>query len=284
MVYALDRGCRYVERLLTLVDRVRHDHAREPAEGSQLAQERAQAHDRVRQHLHDASTLAGLRLVAAEEHLQVLCSVIRSPSTAYSSYTVARGITELSARAWWLLDPALGADSRAERGLLERIYALREEAKIPVPEIKEQAGEDRRSLASQAAAAGLSTNLQTRPASTQLVAEVFTGDPELGETFYRMLSGVVHGTSNALARRINRQDDLPARDGIVTGIVSTDAGVEAHLMLGSLICYTEAINREFALYGWPAGPIDGHTLYTSSELRHVIDAVGDARPPDTPNY
>lgn len=272
MVYVLEPGCQQVRRSVAVAHRERERWSFEPADGSQVAAERIDPRERVRQHVNDAVTTAGLRLVAVEEHLEAMVSLAMQPTTTYSVYTVARTVAEISARAWWLLDPDLDAEVRAWRGLLERLYSLRQQAQLPNSDAEDAQCREQE-LRRQAEDAGLDipSVYNDRPAGTGLLGDVFGGsDRDLGVHTYKLLSAFTHGTSYALTEFI---EPLGSADehGIVQGQVQTHAGREATAFLMALTPYTEAVRHQFTVHGWPQGHLMSQLLYTTWELSQVME-------------
>jgi Golgi nucleoside diphosphatase len=61
----------------------------------------------------DANLSAGLLANSASDHVQGLAAVLRMESSGiFPTYTVARGLVDAAARAWYLLEPRI--DSRDE--------------------------------------------------------------------------------------------------------------------------------------------------------------------------
>jgi hypothetical protein len=126
----LQPSAKDMERTVRLADEGREGHGRRRQPGSQLDDEFAAASGtRAGHHRHDGVNLAGLRIIVAGEHLESLAALVRSESTIYSVYTVARTTAEAAARAWWLLDPSNDGSDHAERSLADELYshAQREE-------------------------------------------------------------------------------------------------------------------------------------------------------------
>jgi hypothetical protein len=194
----------------------------------------------------------------------------------YSIYTLARTVAEVSARAWWLLDPSIGSGGRAERGLAERIYALTEVGKLPIDGIADHTRGRIVELRRLAQAEGLSISRQHgRPGGGEVLRGVFGDDEEsrlLGDHTYKLLSAFTHGTSYALQRLIHRDTMRGSEvDGMGRVQVGTTANNEAVALLMAFLPYMEATRRQFALHGWDARQLSSQLVYTSSELRRHLD-------------
>jgi hypothetical protein len=125
VAYVLEPSAKDMERTVRLADAVRERHGRRRQPGSQFDDELAAANDtRAGQHLHDGVNLAGLRIIVASEHLESLTALVRSESTIYSVYTVARTAAEVGARAWWLFDPSIDGSDCVQRSLADELYSL----------------------------------------------------------------------------------------------------------------------------------------------------------------
>jgi hypothetical protein len=99
-----------------------------PAAGSPAARE-IDGGGRLEDAVKDGLSIAAMILGGAQDHLVGLACLLAAESSVYAPRTVARGLLEGAARAWWLLDPAIDARERVARTLTERLYSLLEQAK-----------------------------------------------------------------------------------------------------------------------------------------------------------
>lgn len=77
-----------------------------------------------------AYSVAELYLLAAMDHLGSLAVLIMPPTPLFGWAVAARSSIEASARAWWLLDPALSVRQRVARSITERLYSVLERDKL----------------------------------------------------------------------------------------------------------------------------------------------------------
>jgi hypothetical protein len=210
VAYALEKACGYIEDILEVTSRVRHEHHHDPAPESPAEAERANTSGRAYQHVLDAQTVAGLRVAATEDHMSAIATLVTHPTSVFPLRTLARTASELSVRAWWLLDPACSPQDRAERGLSEALYSFQEQKQLPGADLRERAAERRRELASQAGNEGLHVSGDNkRPNSTMHLLRETLDDEDLGSIVYRLLSAHVHGTTYALTQLVRRETAQP---------------------------------------------------------------------------
>lgn len=275
MAYALEPSAKDMERTVRLADAVRERHGRRRQPGSQFDDELAAAGDtRAGQHLHDGVGLAGLRIIVAGEHLESLAALVRSESTIYSVYTVARTAAEVAARAWWLLDPSIGGADRAQRSLADELYSLdrREDLGGELAGNARARREELRRLADD-------ENLHVkdrnrRPGGTALMREVFGivrgHDDDQGAIVYRLLSAFTHGTGYALNMLLEPTGE-PDAEGLLPTQVQTGVAWEATVCLMAFRPYRAALDAQRRLHGWHASGLLSQAAYTSAGLRLLID-------------
>jgi hypothetical protein len=281
MTYVLEQGAGYLRQCVEMAGRVRDEAGIEALAGSQLLQELAETTGRRHQHVLDAVSIAAFRMAAADDHLLAVSRLVPHPSAVYSIYTLARTVAEVSARAWWLLDPSIGSGGRAERGLAERIYGITEAGKLPIEGIAEHTRARVAELRRLAQAEGLSISREHKsPGGGEVLRELMGRDEEsrsLGDHTYKLLSAFTHGTSYALQQLIHRDTIRGSEiDGMGQVQVGTSASKEAVALLMAFLPYMEATQRQSVLHGWDASQLSSQLLYTSSELRRHLDENSDS--------
>ena len=268
-MYALEKACGYIENVLEVTSRVRHEHQHDPVPGSTAETERTETSGRAYQHVLDAQTVAGLRVAATEDHMSAIATLVAHPTSVFPLRTLARTAAELSVRAWWLLDPACSPQDRAERGLSEALYSFQEQKQLPGADLHEKAAERRREIASQAGSEGLHVSGDNqRPSSTMQLLRETLDDEDLGSIVYRLLSAHVHGTTYALTQLVRRETAQPTTvEGLGKVMVGTDAANDAQSILMAFMPYARAVRRYFHYNGYPNKQLTGALVYATSELR-----------------
>lgn len=180
-----------------------------PADGSPAAREVAALAVGQAVYLEDLLSTANLRLTVAEEMLASIGRLIQLDTVFFSAYPLIRSVGELGARVGWLLDETLSGPQRVSRALGDRVDSLREQAQLPVAELRAEAKARRRQVISKAASVGVTG--EKPPGNTNAVATAWGDDapdldPEdrdLGRLTYKLLAATTHGTIYALMRHIS---------------------------------------------------------------------------------
>jgi hypothetical protein len=217
--------------------------------------------------------IGSLQLLAAEQHLVALALILGKTDLTWPVVTLLRSILEASARAWWLLDPALQPLERVGRAMSEELYSCNESAKLPSslrPNL--DLGVFERSAVS-AGLAWLPGNPPSvgarRPSSTNLTSTFVNaiGGRE-GEVRYRWSSGVVHGTVHGLMSHVRLADG--------SGTPELQSKVVATCLMDAALTYGHAFESLLVLrsgdvrlwHPWHSGRV--------AELSAAFDAVRTA--------
>src|SRR6266540_267898 len=170
-----------------------------------------------------AYSLARLALYCAEDHLLAIEQLLRVEDVQrYAIETIVRTVIEASARAWWLLDPAIDVQERVARFMTERLFGLSDRLQLErmVGEPTQQTGEiidritasaARKKFSVVSCGRGLSAVERCRPNSADLIERFFGGD-DLGRAVYKLLSQVAHGNYVGVANRMQTVPNI-ARPG-----------------------------------------------------------------------
>lgn len=287
MGYALDQLGGYLEEIQQHSTLVRRKVT--PAPGSQAAREKDGCSPEVWAFIRQGVLLANTRLVVAEEHLATLGKLVRDTRSVYSVYTVARTAAEISALAWWLLDPEISVAERAGRGVGQRLYSIQQQGELPVENAKADAKKRRREVLAQADRAGV-TPVYVKSA-TNLVGRIHaTGMPQdkeadklqrLGKVQYKLHSAFTHGTTYALQHLMQpatpeereRMADMVDGDADTTLMrVGTEASSEVVAVMGALLPYWAAAKSFMAYTGRHSQRWLSYVTYTIGEARqHLPD-------------
>jgi hypothetical protein len=234
-----------------------------PLEGStaeaEWAQNRRFASDWGETPVTNAYSIAAMKLAAARDHVASLAQLLRPEPAPFATAALARVVLETSARAWWLLDPAIGPESRVARGMTDRLSSLRETLKMDLPEEmtawhvsrvdRIHAGAIAKDFEPITNKSGRFEAIGERVPTATDLATLVVGGPE-GELAYRDLSAASHGTLYALVSRMEvLEDPLGRHDKIARPKISMETVVP--MVSVAVIAFGNAIDRELALYGWP---------------------------------
>ncbi|HTP29004.1 MAG TPA: hypothetical protein VMK12_25505 [Anaeromyxobacteraceae bacterium] len=224
--------------------------------------------------VQDTYSIANVRLLSASQHLDVFGKLIVD-DFVFPPATVARGVLEPSASAWWLLEPGIGPRSRVLRGWGDRWRMQEEIRKIPAEPMKEHAKRRLEAIASGAEQLGLTVRrdpsgaplrigeLETPPAATVTIRQLFAqiklvGTPiadlegleYLGEYFYRWLSATAHGQLHGLMEEMKPKQLSPGDPGIrLTAAESSERAVGLRT-IAAVFAYQEGFSRLASLHGW----------------------------------
>lgn len=275
MPYALEQASRYIDESLALARRLRDQVDREPTTGSLAVTEPADKDPFVRAQLREAYTTGSLLITVAEDHLAAIARLIRDPAAIFSVYSLARTCAEVSARATWLLDPAIDAAERVRRMVGVSLYSRSEEIRALEP-VTDVGGLEasRAAFKDQAQAAGVVDGDHHLGGMAVLrYASQRAGEEEAqamrSDLLYRHLSAFTHGTLYGLRELVRRDTARPtAQEGIVAAAVGTTAAREATTVIAAWSPYQAAVSLQFRLNGWDDQHLLGSLIYTSGELQN----------------
>ncbi len=221
--------------------------------------------------LQDANLSAGLLANSANDHASGLAAVLRMPAGGiFSTYTVARGLLESAARAWYLMEPDIEVLERVRRHMNERLHSLNESRLLlhgqgqaathqdnQEKKILDTGGEHfsfRVSKKYKAARLG-----EERPSAMKLADDCMAaaaGETGMGRLVYQLLSGKAHGVAYALLQLLGApstpQD--PEIPGVALRQVQHNAVDVAQMLLVPVVVYASMSQRYFQHQGWdPAG-------------------------------
>lgn len=253
MTYVLDRLGELLQEVPEHAQRARGAGGRRA--GSPASIEQIGASAALRPFVEQARAFAGIRMMVAEEHVGTLGGLARQETAIYSVYSVGRVVTELSARAWWLLEPGIRARRRAGRAVADRLYSIHEQTKL-VPEGHgeplEEAERKKAELRERAADAGFEPEFP--PPTTDLANRLMhdEGDEDdFGAFTYRLLSAYSHGTLYAINRMVQPLEGVESDElGTITAHTTTTATQEADALLLAMLPFMRAASRAAHYSGW----------------------------------
>jgi hypothetical protein len=221
----------------------------------------------------DANLHAGLLVNSATDHVQGLAAVLRMDAGGiFSTYTVARGLVEVAARAWYLLEPGVDSRERVRRHMNERLYSLNEARLLihgggeaaPHQDAQEQKilrsakvhSFSWRNRNSYKAARLGNARVNTMTLADNCVATIL-GERTFGMMIYRLLSAQAHGTSYGLMQLLGNPAAPPAGAGVpgVSKVQVQHSSDEVAQRLLIPLCIYGAMSKRFLEhYGWnPSG-------------------------------
>lgn len=246
-------------------NQARQDRGFEPAADSNAAQDEAAADPPMRELLGMAKALGVVRMAAAEDCL-ASAGVLLQQGHSYAAFPVIRASSELSARAWWILDPRPEPRERVTRYLADFWNGLEEYRKIPAPGGRAALWSDARRSASLAEEAGFLvrerqggvpalTPFEASPKPEHLLRQMLgEAPPEVrpaANYSYRLLSAFAHGEVAAL----QFVTGSPAEDDRIT-LGGRNEKVRPQLLIQSglsVVFYLLAVRRHLRYFGWPGG-------------------------------
>lgn len=204
-----------------------------------------------------AQTVAGCYEIACEDHLQALDELLKPPVPALADLTVARGVLEAAARAWWLYDPYAEPIERLARGWTERLHARRERDKLlrsldtepddastVEEQVRQAAGEDNLPYGEHQGTVWVG---RPRPSTTQLVTWM---DPTTAEQAWRWMSGSSHGLSVHVLLRSEPIDDERSPTGLRLAERPRSLQDVYTVAAFALEAHAQTFDRRLAYHGW----------------------------------
>lgn len=202
---------------------------------------------------HDANIHAHQLCIAASDHLMAMAELLESDEVgAFSLYTVARGVLEASARAWYLIDPDANTSERVRRYMNEELWAINESRRF-----LDGLGADTELLDDRERAIRNSTTddlIKTkngwqlgeeRPSAMRLSDQILgspSSRPGFGAATYRFMSATAHSGIHGLARGFEVH-------GTTATAAKTSRSVARHL-LWPVQAYLDMGDRFLRHYGW----------------------------------
>jgi hypothetical protein len=203
----------------------------------------------------------------------------------YAHVILARATLELASRGWYLLDPDIGVRRRVARGMNDRLFGLKQQLRLPLPDGAKDKATARRT-AILAEAQRLEFEMlpgppkepqfidELRPGQTELIESIMSveGDDSLGTFAYGLFSAVAHGTTFGMSSSVTTDaPDLPKTPGITWGAVYTgsfDVVIALSVVIAGLV---EGYRRRNKLFGWKSET-------WNSVVLTAIDAVKKSLP------
>lgn len=256
---------RRLELLPKTAAEAREANAYRPGTNSQLRRELDDL-DEYRVRVIDyGMNIARLRLVAAEDHLATLGVGFAHDQIIYGNYSTARACIEISARAWWLLEPDIDGETRTLRCLTDRFYS---DGQMLLASPEGRTAHVRATITErhdEAVAAGVELlraphgtyrTTAARPSGVDLLRAIFdpvtdteAGEVHLGEMLYRVLSAYIHGTDYALRQMLHGQGPAD-EDGLVPTVIGTNLNLEVAVIMSTLVPYINAADAEYRINDW----------------------------------
>lgn len=253
-----------------------------PAEGSQVFAE-WNASDVEQREVQTGFSIAATLLASAENYLHGMAELLYEPVAHFSYLAVGRACLENSARAWWLLDEAIGARNRAGRSLTERLSSLAEASSVmaaggDTSDLLERNQRREAQVAQNARDQGFDVRTTKRgyvltefkrPNATDLCEMML---PKVGRFMYKILSASTHGTTYALMQHYRAEE---SDSGGLGWIVEPDNDFS---MLGYTAAvvglgFSKAGDRQIDLYGWDPKPWVSWKRHSLPLFRSLLEIV-----------
>lgn len=209
-----------------------------------------------------------LDLLAVVLHLKTIALLLEAEDPPADSIMVlSRTILELSARAWWLADPAIDPHDRIARGFLERLRSAYENELFTSSSIQggvtavttvESVTRDIQALSIPVADCGkgnFKVGSQTRPNATDLLRS-FPGDDVAGphDSYFRLFSAPTHGTLYGIML-LYSGPPLDALGRTTATYQVTQAWLDGPTST-SVLASAWALHRVVRLLGWDEEPLN----------------------------
>lgn len=235
---------------------------------AELAEEARLVNDHLAEPIHAAHSLARILAFAATDHLGNYARLFDSqPVPVYSHLVVARACLDACSLAYWLGEPDVGAERRAQRYVAMRLFNAKQQKRSPIGQVKEKAKEILEDARAGVTAAKWpfhphwSKNENPRvadeavPRSKAGIAAVLgeipaeVAETRIGHVLWWYLSGVTHSASFALMQAVELEEPT-SELGPHMGAIFTDA--KSVLMMAWAIskAYVTMIEAHRGLFRW----------------------------------
>jgi hypothetical protein len=240
----------------------------------------------------DTHSIAGLTLGASSDYVTSFAQLFNGEQApVYGHLVLARAALEASVVCWWLSEPGISRESRAQRGLSEILYSAWEERRLDLAPDARQHLADVRRFADQLGWALVNSqgNPWTsrsrgkplvegagRPPMADAIASLLTDDTtsSIGRVQWSRLSAVTHTTFWGLRNAFQAED---AVDSPIMGRKTVPVGTHAGSVFLQVICLLKTLRRSadarFRLMGWDDD--DWRSAVTTAEKHehHLLEAV-----------
>lgn len=206
----------------------------------------------------EAQGMPGVRLFAADDHLNALSELVGSRHSVLGWAVACRNVLDASARAWWLLEPGLGARRRVARYFADWYQSVQFRGPLlsglgdSEPERPEGVLDSARKLGLEVVhtSQGFHFDEEQVPHPAALVHDLLDDAGfDAGEGFYRYLSGTTHGDRQAILDVL--QTNRNQREGKQGAQVDRVRLVIQITLTG----YTAAVLRSWGYNGWDRGRV-----------------------------
>lgn len=219
---------------------------------------------------------------AALDGIDSLERLLQGWPALYAPYPVVRSVIEMSARAWWMLDPDIGADGRAHRSLALQLMYLRWSHELPMDNADHVAARFE-ALKDRCERRDVPLRIHPRDGLPSKVADVdpptdrgglvseMLQDNTFGRVLYGHLSSVAHGDPATLLQAIKpEQHPKDGQRGIVA--LQTSASEVRTLVMSALYGFQPAFERLAAWLGWDTGWWERWMSYTWRKFLRTMAA------------
>ena len=231
-----------------------------PARGSRIDRELGELPDP--EPLETSLSLGAQALEHAADHLFALSDACVNPVKPFAALTLARGVLESAATAFWLFDVDIEKKERVERGMSLRLVGLEDQKKLSraspagpdSDEVTRKITNRIEDMITVAAARGVEPHRNRRmhvdgfgsrmPGRLELVRRV-----PGGEFDYRLLSAVSHGHSWSLIGVAFKPSGKPNM-----AVKSPEPIVLVYVCSRAIEFFARALWAQVYLFGWKSGP------------------------------
>jgi hypothetical protein len=240
----------------------------------------------------DTHSIAGLTLGAASDYVRTFAQTFNGEQApVYGHLVLARAALEASVVCWWLSEPGISRESRAQRGLSEIIYSAFEERRLDLDpdarqhlaDVCEFADELGWSLITPQGKAWSPRSRskplvggEARPSIPRAIANLLTDDEtsSIGRVQWSRLSAVTHTTFWGLRTAFLTQDAVASP---VAGRRTVPIGTHAGSVFLQVICLLKMLRRSasarFELMGWDDAQWRSAAVTAEQHERQLLDAV-----------
>jgi hypothetical protein len=230
----------------------------DPLPGS-FAEKEIRSFPRV-ESIQTAFSIASQSLIAANDYLKALDTLVDYKSFSVAPWSCARGMIEAAAISIWLFDKAIDSKERVSRSLSLRFASMSEQIKMArydnnnaVIQKLERRIEDVEKIAISLGYKPVRDKKnrrigigQKKPNITVLIESQFKG-----EIFYRILSGMAHSTYTTLTSLSFTNENIDRRSGAALR-EAVPITIQASLVSQAAIIYVKCLWQKILQYGFDA--------------------------------
>jgi hypothetical protein len=233
--------------------------------------------------------IAAAQIAAAEDHIDAMAHLLTSEKGHVAPLVLARAAIEASARAAYIIDPAVSERDRASEVIAERIHEFEQTCRLiqghdpsaESAEIQDDLAATRKAIgALRSFAEERGLGVPQRKSFTAAVTRALsasTDDKSMATTAVAAYSALAHASPDMLlTQTVDRSN--PEWAPFEVGLGKPNLELFVNSFLAVMLAYSAAVNHQVRAYGWPSDEWAAWLDHVRNTLaRYLGDSEDDFR-------